>query len=132
MAGGVSMIFFTASGLSLSDAARLLAARKFVVTQKVVAQEEDRLLVRLGSGPVLTIGLAEGVHISEEAVTIAKGGAHAADMSLCNARFEIAFDDLRAVLDDINTLIEAQLALQNATQGFLFNSWNAKLTGPGE
>jgi len=41
-------------------------------------------------------------------------------MGECSARSEIGIDDLNAALDEINTLMEVQDALQDASQGFLF------------
>jgi hypothetical protein len=43
-------------------------------------------------------------------------------------RFEVLIDDLDEALDEINTLIEVQVALMNATQGFLFNTWIGEVT----
>ena len=37
---------------------------------------------------------------------------------------------LDTALDEINTLIEVQCTLQDATAGYLFNSWNGKLSAP--
>jgi len=43
---------------------------------------------------------------------------------------EIGIADLDEVLDEINTLIEVQCTLQDATSGYLFNSWNGEVSGP--
>ena len=46
----------------------------------------------------------------------------------CDARFVIEFDDLDAVLDETNTLIELQGALQEAApSAVFFNAWNGNL-----
>jgi hypothetical protein len=51
-------------------------------------------------------------------------------LSQCAARIEITFDDLEEVRTEIDTLIEVQETLQDATQGFIFNAWNRKLAPP--
>jgi hypothetical protein len=46
--------------------------------------------------------------------------------------FEISFDDLDEVLDDINTLIDAQCTLEDLTGGACYNTWNDNLSMPGD
>lgn len=48
----------------------------------------------------------------------------------CDACLMLTFDDLLAVLDETNTLIELQLSLQDATGGILYNTWNRQLLPP--
>jgi hypothetical protein len=126
---GVTMILFRDGGLGLGDAAWLLRDRGLDVTL-----EAEALAVRWdqGEGPVLTVSLHSGEAIRQETVGIGEGTPHAAALGGCDSRFEVAFDDLGEVLDDINTLIEVQLTLQQATGGFLFNTWNCELSPPPE
>ena len=65
-----------------------------------------------------------------EAAEIGAGTAHEDALRGCDARFEIGIDDLDAALDEINTLIEVQSALQDASRGFLFLPWNGNLSEP--
>ncbi len=128
MADDVSMVFFASSAAcpDLNGAARLLAEQGLDVAadgQALVVQWED-------DGPALRIRLSAAPHVNAEAIEIAEGTAHAAGMSRCNARFEIDIDDLDETLDEINTLIEVQATLQDATDGYLFNSWNGELSAP--
>ena len=46
------------------------------------------------------------------------------------ARFEIEFDNLDEALYEINTLMEVQAALQDASSGLLFLPWNGNLSAP--
>jgi hypothetical protein len=64
----------------------------------------------------------------EEATELGDGSPHAEAMQQCDAVFEIYIPDLAAALAETNTLIEVQLALQQATQGFLFNTWTGELS----
>ncbi len=128
MADDVSLVFFASSPSSpdLNEAARLLTEQGLVVATDggaLVVQWED-------DGPALRIGLSAAPHVNAEAIEIAEGTVHAAGMRACNARFEIDIEDLDETLDEINTLIEVQATLQDATGGYLFNSWNGELSAP--
>src|SRR5262245_27382193 len=116
-ASSVCLILFRDAHLGLDEAVHLLSDRGLCVRR-----EGDSLAVRWdqGKGPVLTVGLVGGEVIRQEAEEIGEGTPHAAALSGCDARFEISFDDLDEVLDEINTLIEVQCTLQDATGGFLF------------
>ncbi len=127
MSDGTSFIFFQGGPFDLGDAARALTDRGISVTS-----HSDQLTVRWDDGPEMTIVLARGGHVQQEAAEIGENSPHAAAMSLCDARFEVGFESLDEVLDEINTLIEVQTALQDLTQGFLFNTWNGRLLAPGE
>jgi hypothetical protein len=65
-----------------------------------------------------------------EAAEIGRGTEHAEAMAAFDARFEVEFDDLEDALDEINTLMEVQGALQDASQGYLFLPWNANICKP--
>ena len=49
-----------------------------------------------------------------------------------DAYIEITFESLDEVLDEINTLIVVQAALQQATGELLYRSWNQSFSGPDE
>lgn len=129
MADGVSMIFFRSgiSDVSIEGAERLLAARGLQV-----ARDGAALSVRWGNGPELSVAFSAESHVPEEAAELGGGTPFAAELSQCDSRFELSIDDLDAALDEMNTLIEVQCTLQDATRGYLFNSWNGELSGPEE
>lgn len=58
----------------------------------------------------------------------AKEGA--AVKETCRVFFRPGACDLDAALDEINTLMEVQVALQEASEGFLFLPWNGNLSEP--
>jgi hypothetical protein len=65
-----------------------------------------------------------------EAAKIGHGTPHEDALRECDARFEIVIEDLDEALDEINTLMEVQGALQDVSQGFLFLPWNGELSEP--
>ena len=64
------------------------------------------------------------------AAEIGSQTGHIAELERCDQRFEIEIDDLAAALDEINTLMEVQGFLQDATRGILFTCWNGNLLPP--
>jgi hypothetical protein len=119
------MVFFR-SGASDLDA----AAGALTKYQLTVARQGDQLIVSRSDSPQFRVRLATGESVRAEAAEIGEGTAHERAMRGCDARFEIDIDDLDAALDEANTLIDVQGALQDASQGFLFLPWNGSLTEP--
>src|SRR4051812_9496782 len=118
------LVFFRADAVTLDEAARRLAASGLRVDRA-----GDQLSVQLGAGPILRIKYARDARVTAEARAIGANTRHAAALGECDARFEVTFDDLAAVLDEVNTLIEVQMTLQETTRGFLYTAWNKALTG---
>ena len=81
-------------------------------------------------GPSFEITLHEGLDVKELAIEISSDTEHADAMSQCDARFGLEIPDLDAALDEINTLIEVQSLLQDATRGYLFTGWNQSVMEP--
>ena len=81
-------------------------------------------------GPTLRVYLVGGPEVRTQGREAAAGTPHGAAMAACDARFEIVIDDLATVLDEMNTLLEVQLTLQDLTGGLLFNTWTGKLSAP--
>ena len=127
MTNDVSMIFFKSSDfrIGIDDASESLKGRGLQVVRSA-----NSLSVQWDDGPALVVSMPAGPHVTEEAVAIGKETSFASAMSQCDTRFEIGIEDLDETLDEINTLIEVQSALQEATNGYLFNSWNDQLSGP--
>jgi hypothetical protein len=80
----------------------------------------------------LRIAYTHAKFIREEAAASSKNSPYAAEMAECDARFEILIDDLKGVLDEPDTLMEVQWALEGLARCFTVNSWNGNVTGPGE
>jgi hypothetical protein len=129
VADHASLIFFR-SGRGNLDTAAVALANCGMAVQRVARQFGDELTVGFPSGRQLRVAFLDEPYVRQEAEEISQGTPHAAEMSRCNVRYEILIDDLDGVLDEINTLIDAQITLQNATGGFLFNTWNGQLQGP--
>jgi hypothetical protein len=123
----ISMILFHNPSIGLSQASAILKEHALTVEDK-----DDTLQVRWNNSPVLTIRLARGTSVKEMAVEIGRDSPYATDLAECDACFGIFFVDLEEVLDEINTLIATQIALQSATHGFLFNTWNSHLSPPNQ
>jgi hypothetical protein len=119
------MVFFRSGACDLEDAARSLSGYRLTVIR-----EGDHLSVGRPESPQFLVRLVVGDLVRAEAAEIGEGTPHEAAMRDCDARFEIRIEDLDAALDEINTLMEVQGALQDASQGFLFLPWNGSLTEP--
>jgi hypothetical protein len=120
-----AIVLFPDSGVDLASARVALGA-----TSLTVRGDNRELQISWHGGPVLRVTFERGPDVLAEARELGEGTPYAELLTRCNARFVITADDLDAVLDDTNTLIETQLTLQHATQGVLFNTWNDELSGP--
>lgn len=119
------MVFFPQGTATVDDVVKTLD--KYSVTVK---RDGDTLYVTGAADCQFRIQLVTDPHVIEEAIEIAKGSPHEKKMKACNARFEIAIENLEVALDEINTLMAVQAAVQDATKGFLFLPWNGELTDP--
>ncbi len=121
----VWMVFFRAGTCDLEAAATALRDHGLEVSQEpglliASTDESQHFRIRLSSEP----------HVQAEALEIGAGTPHEAALRDLNARFEVAIGDLDEALDEINTLIEVQAALQEASGGYLFLPWNGHLSAP--
>ena len=119
------MVFFRGGTADLEAAARSLSGYRLTVRR-----EGDTLIAGYPDSPQFQIGLATEEHVQLEAAEIGEGTPYAKEMSACTARFEISVDDFDEAIDEINTLMEVQSALQEASQGYLFLPWNGNLSEP--
>ena len=120
------MVLFSGPA-TMADAAAQLGRGMHVV------ESGGGLEVRLspGSEPVFRVAFSAEPHVAVEAVEMAELHSLPALRRL-DRRFEVAFDDLGAVLDEYTTLFEVQATLQDLTGGYLFLSWNGSVVAPGE
>ena len=118
-------VLFKSGACDLDHAFETLLAYDLTVTRESDHIGDGLSVSRPGS-PAFRIRLAEGGHVADEAAEIsAMTGAEG--LRACSGRFEVSFDDLDAALDEINTLMEIQHALQEASNGFVFACWNGNL-----
>jgi hypothetical protein len=123
MGSDAHLLVYFAGAATLDDAERVLRA-----TWLTVDRDGDLLAVR-GEGPSLRVVWSAAPHVQLEARELAdEHGLY--DLVRCDRRFEVGFDDLDAVLDDINTLIEVEGQLQELTGGCAWTSWNGNLAVP--
>lgn len=124
MADDACLVCFHSGRCDLDGAAKALARCKLAVERR-----GDELAVSYRGGPVLRVAYAADDHVAEENAEIARCNLHAEALLPCDARFEILIDDLDAALQEYQTLFAVQEALEEATGGFLFNTWNGLFPG---
>jgi hypothetical protein len=87
--------------------------------------------VRWGGGPTVYASITRGEFVETIALRLMGRGRKYRDLIAgCDTQIEITFHNLDEVLDEINTLIEVQATLQDATGGLLYRSWNHTFSGP--
>ena len=117
-------VYFSGSA-TVADAGRRLARSLSVV------EDGDLLRVRWrdAANPEFTIGLRTGHDVAGAAAEI--GHRHRIkEFTAFDRRFEVSIDDLDVALDEVNTLIEVQLGLQDLTNGYLVLPWNGSVQAP--
>ena len=112
--------------LCSSDRANLDEARTELEQDGLtVERDNDKLICFRDNSPRFTIYLNHGEEVRAEAKTMYEEYPnYRSKLKNCDARFEIYFADLSEVLNEINTLIDIQLTLQDTTEGIVFTSWN--------
>lgn len=95
-----------------------------------VVVEEDYLAVQKANSPIFKIYLVEADFVNVEAKEISTGTAYQKNMAEFNARFEVIIENLDEALDEANTLMDVQGALQDASNGYLFTAWNGNIMEP--
>jgi hypothetical protein len=123
--GEVCQVYCRSGTCDLDAVGRALAEYGLTVTH-----QSDHLTAGWPGGPHFRIWLEVGEPVRAEAAEIGEGTPHEAAMRECDARFDIGIDDLDEALQEINTLIEVQTAVQDASQGYLFLPWNNNLSEP--
>ena len=119
------LVFFKSNECNLDKAIIALQSYGFTVSShsdKIIAYQDEELKFE--------IYIANGEYVQEEAIDIAKNSEFEEALSQCDARFEIYIEDLDSALDEINSLMEVQGALQDASKGYLFIPWNGKISEP--
>src|SRR5262249_21979128 len=109
--GGCCTVFFHSGACTLNVAARALASYGLTVDWA-----GDQLIAHRRSSPQFRVKLSVGDQVRQEAAIVGKGTPYAAALGQCDACFDICFDNLEEALDEINTLMEVQGALQDASE----------------
>jgi hypothetical protein len=97
-----------------------------------VSGSQQPFVVR-GDGPTMSVSIHRGA-FTEGVITGLVGSRrkHRKLFEGCDAQIKIEVWNVDEALDEINTLIEVQAALQVATQGVMYMSWNQKFAGPDD
>ncbi len=128
MAGTFAVYFKTAT--CAADAALDAVCRSLAGYALTVTRHEGYLTAGYPDGPQFDIGVSAEPSVREEAAEIGRGTPFAAALRECDARFEVSFASLDEALEEINTMMEVQVALQEACGGYLFLPWNGNLAAP--
>jgi hypothetical protein len=118
------------TGTLAPDAALGAALRSLKGYGLTVKRHKAYLTAGRPDSPEFDIGVSAEPRVREESAEIGRGTPHAAAMRECDARFEVSFASLDEALDEINTMMEVQVALQEACGGFLYLPWNGNLAAP--
>lgn len=119
------LVFFRDASSSLLRAEQELRRYKFEVRF-----DGTSLFASKFQSQEFQITLAQLPHVLLEAREIAQGTEYAQALGECGSRFEISIPDLDAALNEINSLMEVQGALQDASSGYLFLPWNEQIIKP--
>jgi len=117
------LVFFRPGNCDLQRAETSLLKQGLTVTMR-----GDHIVAGRPACPHFLISLSSEPHVVIEAIEIGEGTEHSEGMSKCSVRFEVTIDDLDDALDEINTLMEVEVALQEASDGYIFLSWNGTLS----
>lgn len=124
MADNACFIFFIDGRYGLDAAAQALVRRGFSVRQK-----SSELVVCFPGKPIFRVSLATDDYVKQEAAELSIATPYSENMSKSDARFEILIDDLDAALEEMNSLIEIEAALQELTHGIVYCTWNGEISG---
>ncbi len=119
------LIFFRDGSSSLQRAEQELRRHQFDVRP-----DGNSLVVNGPGSQDFRITLVQQPHVLQEAQEIGRGTEHEQALDQCDARFEIDIPDLDNPLAEINTLMEVQAALQDASLGYAFLPWNGEIMKP--
>jgi hypothetical protein len=120
------VIYFRAGRGDLSTAAVALAARGLVV-RRVIDGDGEGITAGRPDGPRLRVEFAQGPFMQVEAGEIGEGTKFAAELDLCEARYQI-WSGTGADEDEFGTLAEIQHVLEEATDGFTYDTRRGQLT----
>jgi hypothetical protein len=125
MGSSSSCLVFFAGPTTIADAARALSRSMHVV------EGGEVLLVRWRetTEPELTVGFNADTYVAVESAELAQRKNIDA-FNRFDRRFEVIIDDLESTLDEMNTLAEVQMTLQDLTNGYLVCSWNDSVQAP--
>lgn len=121
-------VYFRKGEAGLAQAAEALALHDLSSTPlNSLAPAEAFTVAADGFGFV--VRLDESPSAASEAKNVAAAAAMAG-LATCDARFAVEVVGLPAALDEINTMMELQGALQDCCGGYLVLGWNGGIVEP--
>ena len=119
------LVFHRSGSFGLDDAEKALRGEG-VKTRR----EDDAVVAGAVNGPEFRVELQMGPEVLSAAVVASHGTEFVEAMATCDAQFIVSVADLDKALDEINTMMSVQGALQDLTQGYVYLSWNATVSEP--
>lgn len=121
------MVFFDSSTVGIESA--ISSCKSYGL--EVETSTTGFITYRKGS-PKFEVDISGEPHVLEEAREIAEGSEFEAAMENCSIRFEVTIDDFSTAIDEIDTMMDVQGALQDVSKGYLYLPWNGTITEPWE
>ena len=120
MSRHVCLIFCSSDRLTLNDAKTVLEKDGLSIESC-----DNKLICFRDASPKFAIKLNKKEEVQTHAKALGEEYPnYRSRLKNCDACFEISFADLSEVLDEVNTLIDIQIVLQDAAEGIVFTSWN--------
>lgn len=117
-------VYFRRGTAGIVDAREALA-----IHDLSAAEVGDESFSVVAEGLSFQVWLDESAQAADQAKIAAEDSGIAA-LAACDTRFLVEVADLPAALDEINTMMELQGALQDACNGFLVLAWNGGVVEP--
>lgn len=92
--------------------------------------EGNHLRILKEEFPPIVIELVRTSEAQETATAIGLNMEFAESLARCDARFEVGLFDSEKWLEEKQTLLVIQEALQTMTQGFVYFTWDKRLLSP--
>ena len=122
--GERSYVMFSNANISIKHAVNSLRRRGLDVNIK-----DDQLVINQSGEPAFGIELKRGEAVRETTTRLAHGTNYAAELSGCDARFEVSLVDATKIEEQSNTIAEIRSALQEITRGVAYNTWDKAFIG---
>jgi len=120
-----SYILFHRPDIRIKDAVNVLRKRGLDVFI-----QPEHLLIHQDEKPTFVVRLVRSDEVQEVASSLGRGTEHAVGLGQCDARFEIGMMDFDKAVEKQSLLIEIQSAIQELTQGYVYQTWDKQLAAP--
>ncbi|WP_394937722.1 hypothetical protein [Psychromicrobium sp. YIM B11713] len=118
-------VYFRSGAATLAKAQETLPLHDLEATSST----ENTFTVE-AEGLSFQVSLEESEQVAAEASQAAGAEQQWQPLKECSARFLVQISDLQEALEEINTMLELQEALQDSCDGYLVLPWNGGILGP--